>query len=157
MRTAPVGSESDHRAENGISKCPESLCQRTGLPPSGRREPPPAGTLLPGPSRKLRFRKLRFFANNQSRTYRAVDDCSLLNTSRLDRHLLCPCNQPFKRSTGKGVAKKSGLRRRWTCELVSSQREHGFLRKPDDNKSTRTQLPRHTLVCSEDFAKELNQ
>jgi len=34
----------------------------------------------------------------------------------------------------KELAKKSGLRRRWTCELVSSRREHGFLRKPDDNK-----------------------
>src|SRR6202162_70254 len=50
MRTAPVGSESDHRAENGTTKCPESLCQRSALPPSGRREPPPAGTLLPGHS-----------------------------------------------------------------------------------------------------------
>jgi hypothetical protein len=48
MRTAPVGSVSDHRAENGTTKCPESLCRRSALPPSGRRVPPPAGTLLPG-------------------------------------------------------------------------------------------------------------
>jgi len=48
MRTAPVGSVSDHRAENGTTKCPESLCPILALPPSGRREPPPARTLLPG-------------------------------------------------------------------------------------------------------------
>ena len=47
-RTAPVGSESDHRAENGTTKCPESLCLMLVLPPSGRRGPPPARTLLPG-------------------------------------------------------------------------------------------------------------
>jgi hypothetical protein len=49
MRTAPVGSVSDHRAENRTTKCPESLCQMSALPPSERRVPPPAGTLLPGP------------------------------------------------------------------------------------------------------------
>src|SRR6266446_6676299 len=48
MRTAPVGSVSDHRAENGTAKCPESLCRMSALPPSGRRGPPPARTLLPG-------------------------------------------------------------------------------------------------------------
>src|ERR1022692_3181668 len=48
MRTAPVGSVSDHRAENGTTKCPESLCRMLALPPSGRRGPPPARTLLPG-------------------------------------------------------------------------------------------------------------
>jgi hypothetical protein len=48
MRTAPVGSESDHRAENGTTKCPESLCPILALPLSGRRVPPPARTLLPG-------------------------------------------------------------------------------------------------------------
>jgi hypothetical protein len=50
MRTVPVGSVSDHRAENGTTKCPESLCRRSALPPSGRRVPPPSGALLPGPS-----------------------------------------------------------------------------------------------------------
>src|SRR5229473_4916525 len=34
MRTAPVGSVSDHRAENGTTKCPESLCLMLALPPS---------------------------------------------------------------------------------------------------------------------------
>ena len=48
MRTVPVGSVSNHRAENGTTKCPESLCRMSALPPSGRRVPPPAGTLLPG-------------------------------------------------------------------------------------------------------------
>src|SRR6266481_2710111 len=48
MRTAPVGSVSDHRAENGTTKYPESLCLMSVLPSSGRREPPPARTLLPG-------------------------------------------------------------------------------------------------------------
>jgi hypothetical protein len=48
MRTAPVGSVSDHRAESRTTKCPESLCQMSELPPSERRVPPPAGTLLPG-------------------------------------------------------------------------------------------------------------
>jgi len=48
MRTAPVGSGSDHRAENGTTKCPESLCPILALPLSGRRVPPPARTLLPG-------------------------------------------------------------------------------------------------------------
>ena len=37
MRTAPVGSESDHRTEDGTTKCPESLCRMSVLPPSGRR------------------------------------------------------------------------------------------------------------------------
>src|SRR5260370_23513759 len=48
MRTAPVGSVSDHRAENGTTKCPESLCLTSALPSSGRRVPSPARTLLPG-------------------------------------------------------------------------------------------------------------
>src|SRR5713226_2377510 len=48
MLTAPVGSVSDHRAENGTAKYPESLCLTSALPPSGRRVPPPARTLLPG-------------------------------------------------------------------------------------------------------------
>src|SRR5260370_41190700 len=48
MRTAPVGSVSDHRGENGHAKCPQSLCLMLALPSSGRRGPPPAGTLLPG-------------------------------------------------------------------------------------------------------------
>ena len=48
MRTAPIGSVSDHRAENGTTKYPESLCLILALPSSGRRVPPPAGTLLPG-------------------------------------------------------------------------------------------------------------
>src|SRR5260370_41753051 len=48
MRTAPVGSVSDHRAENGTTKCPESLCLMLALPPSGRRVPPPPRTLLLG-------------------------------------------------------------------------------------------------------------
>src|SRR6266567_5890181 len=48
MRTAHVGSVSDHRAENGTTKYPESLCLMSALPPSERRVPPPARTLLPG-------------------------------------------------------------------------------------------------------------
>jgi hypothetical protein len=48
MRTAPVGAVSDHRAENGTTKCPESLCLMLALPLSGRRVPPPARSLLPG-------------------------------------------------------------------------------------------------------------
>src|SRR5260370_23883473 len=48
MRTAHVGSVSDHRAENGTTKCPESLCLTSALPSSGRRVPSPARTLLPG-------------------------------------------------------------------------------------------------------------
>src|SRR5260370_22430122 len=48
MLTAPVGSVSDLRAENGTAKCPESLCLMSALSPSGRRLPPPARTLLPG-------------------------------------------------------------------------------------------------------------
>ena len=48
MRTAPVGSVSDHRAEHRTTKCPESLCRMSALPPSERRVPPPARTLLPG-------------------------------------------------------------------------------------------------------------
>ena len=46
--SAYVGSVSDHHAENGTTKCPESLCPMLALPPSGRRGPPPARTLLPG-------------------------------------------------------------------------------------------------------------
>jgi hypothetical protein len=49
MRAAPVGSLSDHRAENRTTKCPESLCRMPVLPPSGRRGSSPARTLLPGP------------------------------------------------------------------------------------------------------------
>ncbi len=48
MRTAPVGSGSDYRAENRTTKRPESLCRRSALPPSGRRGSSPARTLLPG-------------------------------------------------------------------------------------------------------------
>jgi hypothetical protein len=48
MRTASVGSVSDHRAENRTTKCPESLCQMPVLPPSGRRGSSLARTLLPG-------------------------------------------------------------------------------------------------------------
>jgi hypothetical protein len=32
----------------GTTKCPVPLCPTSALPPSGRREPPPARTLLPG-------------------------------------------------------------------------------------------------------------
>jgi hypothetical protein len=46
--SAYVGSVSDHHAENGNTKSPESLCRMLALPPSGRRGPPPARTLLPG-------------------------------------------------------------------------------------------------------------
>jgi hypothetical protein len=45
--SAYVGSVSDHRADNGTTKCPESLCLMSALPSSGRRVPPPARTLLP--------------------------------------------------------------------------------------------------------------
>ena len=38
---------SDHHAENGTTKCPESLCPMLALPPSGRREPPPARNITP--------------------------------------------------------------------------------------------------------------
>src|ERR1700686_3867443 len=48
MRTAPIGSVSDRRDENGTTKYPESLCLTLALPSSERRVPPPAGTLLPG-------------------------------------------------------------------------------------------------------------
>ena len=48
MCTASVGSVSDHRAEHRTTKCPESLCRMSALPPSGRRVPPPARTLLLG-------------------------------------------------------------------------------------------------------------
>src|SRR5260370_9604786 len=48
MLTAPVGSVSDLRAENGTAKCPESLCLMLALTPSGSRLAPPARTLLPG-------------------------------------------------------------------------------------------------------------
>ena len=48
MRTASVGSVSDHRAEHRTTKCPESLCRMSALPPSERRVPPPARTLLLG-------------------------------------------------------------------------------------------------------------
>jgi hypothetical protein len=42
------GSVSEHRADHGTTKYPESLCQISALPLSGRRESPPARTLLPG-------------------------------------------------------------------------------------------------------------
>ena len=47
MRRLNAGSESDHRADDGTAKCPESLCPRSALPPLGRRGPPPPRTLLP--------------------------------------------------------------------------------------------------------------
>jgi hypothetical protein len=46
--SAYIGSVSDHRAANGTTKYPESLCLILALPLSGRRVPSPAGTLLPG-------------------------------------------------------------------------------------------------------------
>ena len=49
MLAAHVGSVSDHRAENGTTKYPESLCLMLALPPSGRRVPSPPRTLLPVP------------------------------------------------------------------------------------------------------------
>ena len=57
--SAYVGSVSDHRAENGTTEYPESLCLILALPPSGRREPPPARTLLPGPSSYRLIRRSR--------------------------------------------------------------------------------------------------
>ena len=42
------GSVSEHRADHGTTKYPESLCLISALPLSGRRESPPARTLLPG-------------------------------------------------------------------------------------------------------------
>src|SRR5260370_24514278 len=59
MRAAPVGSVSDHRAENGTAKYPESLCLMLALPSSGRRVPPPARTLLPGHSSYRLIRRSR--------------------------------------------------------------------------------------------------
>src|ERR1035437_4633757 len=59
MRTYPVGFVSHHRAEHGTTKCPESLCLMLALPPSGRREPPPARTLLPGHSSYRLIRQSR--------------------------------------------------------------------------------------------------
>src|SRR6266567_4468327 len=59
MRTAHVGSVSDHRAENGTAKYPESLCLMLALPSSGRRVPPPARTLLPGHSSYSLIRRSR--------------------------------------------------------------------------------------------------
>ena len=50
MASVFIGSVSDHRAEFGTTKYPESLGPILALPPSGRRGPPPARTLLPGPS-----------------------------------------------------------------------------------------------------------
>jgi len=57
--SAYVGSVSDHRAENGTTEYPESLCLILALPPSGRREPPPARTLLPGHSSYRLIRRSR--------------------------------------------------------------------------------------------------
>ena len=46
--SAYPGSVSEHRANHGTTKYPESLCLISALPLSGRRESPPARTLLPG-------------------------------------------------------------------------------------------------------------
>ena len=46
--SAYPGSVSEHRADLGTTKHPESLCLISALPLSGRRASPPAGTLLPG-------------------------------------------------------------------------------------------------------------
>jgi hypothetical protein len=42
-------SVSGHHADHGTTKYPESLCLISALPLSGRRNSPPARTLLPGP------------------------------------------------------------------------------------------------------------
>jgi hypothetical protein len=72
--------------------CDEQIANRpckthtSPRPPRQRlRTNPPRGEETPGSARKLTAgalvdRKRRFFTNNQSRTYRAVKDCSLLNT-----------------------------------------------------------------------------
>jgi len=46
--SAYPGSVSEHRANYGTTKYPESLCLISALPLSGRRKSPPARTLLPG-------------------------------------------------------------------------------------------------------------
>ena len=46
--SAVPSSVSGHRADHGTTKYPESLCLISALPLSGRRESPPARTLLPG-------------------------------------------------------------------------------------------------------------
>jgi hypothetical protein len=46
--SAYPGSVSERRADHGTTKYPESLCLISALPLSGRRESPPARTLLPG-------------------------------------------------------------------------------------------------------------
>jgi hypothetical protein len=66
MRTAPIGSVSDHRAENGTTKYPESLCLTLALPSSGRRVPPPAGTLLPGHGSYRLIRQSRWLSSRSA-------------------------------------------------------------------------------------------
>ena len=46
MRRLDVGSVSDHRADDGTAKCPESLCPVPVLPLLGNRVPTPERTLL---------------------------------------------------------------------------------------------------------------
>jgi hypothetical protein len=50
MRRLIAGSVPGHRVADGTAKRPESLCLILLVPSSGRRVPPPPGTLLPGPS-----------------------------------------------------------------------------------------------------------
>jgi hypothetical protein len=50
MRRLIAGSVPGHRVADGTAKRPESLCLILVVPSSGRRVPPPPGTLLPGPS-----------------------------------------------------------------------------------------------------------
>ena len=91
--SAYVGSVSDHHAENGTTKCPESLCPMLALPPSGRREPPPARTLLPG-----------------HRSYRLIRRSHSLSLSfglSLVRGVSAGCNQPLL---------LAGPSRRYLCE-----------------------------------------
>ena len=47
MRRLDAGSVSDHRADDGTAKCPESLCPVPVLPLLGNRVPTPERTLLP--------------------------------------------------------------------------------------------------------------
>src|SRR5580658_8843878 len=93
MRTVPVGSESDHRAENRTTKCPESLCRMSALPPSERRVPPPARTLLLGHSS---YRLIR-----QSRSALPYFGLGLV------RGVSAGCDQPLL---------PAGLSRRYLCE-----------------------------------------
>jgi hypothetical protein len=50
MRRLIAGSVPGHRVADGTAKRPESLCLILVVLSSGRRVPPPPGTLLPGPS-----------------------------------------------------------------------------------------------------------